>query len=175
MNDQNTARMYVTFPSLFMERMEGEALDARLANEYGNKFAKQPDREGRYPCLPYGFECGDGWYKLLFQLCENITHVVRIHDLKPCMGQVKEKFGLLRFYLRFPDDVVVVEPGDDCVRGAVVERKAGVELIYRLIHEAERQSGITCMRCGKAGVMRTNGWHHVSCDACEALQETEFG
>jgi hypothetical protein len=57
--------------------------------------------------------------------------------------QVKEKFGMLRFYA----------PGND--------------RIYDLIDLAERLSCVTCEVCGKYGKLRGHSWVRTLCNGCE--------
>lgn len=46
-----------------------------------------------------GFECGDGWYGLIYGLCAALQDATD-HNGEPQVvaSQVKEKFGSLRFY-----------------------------------------------------------------------------
>ena len=95
--------------------------------------------------IGFGFECGDGWYKLLKNL------VIKISELdtekKVRVVQVKEKFGTLRFYT-----------------GA-----HSTEAIDDLIWQAEKLSAETCDVCGgKSKVKNKNGWLHNICDICES-------
>jgi hypothetical protein len=52
-----------------------------------------------------GFECGDGWYDLIYTLSRDIEKAANEIGLKPdspdwpMCRQVKEKFGSLRFYV----------------------------------------------------------------------------
>ena len=48
-------------------------------------------------CMPWGFECGDGWYDLIYQLSKDLMATCD----KVRAVQVKEKFGGLRFYYCF--------------------------------------------------------------------------
>ncbi|GAC1607826.1 MAG: hypothetical protein NVS3B3_11340 [Aquirhabdus sp.] len=54
-----------------------------------------------------GFECGNGWYQIIYDLSQEISGY---HDLYPEMyfevTQVKSKLGSLRFYVRGGDAVV---------------------------------------------------------------------
>jgi hypothetical protein len=47
------------------------------------------------------FWCGDGWYEIIFQLCERLEPLVANLDdaMQFQVMQVKEKFGGLRFYV----------------------------------------------------------------------------
>ena len=88
----------------------------------------------------FGFECGDGWYDILDNLCGAIKeHTYDGDDLY--VDQVKEKFGRLRFYLSREDDV-----------------------IHGMVTLAEYMSGHTCEMCGERGTMSTKGWMVTLCD-----------
>ena len=171
MNKENTLKLYQAFPSIFLREVPKEEVERRAKNEFVAEESKI-DFDGKMARLHYGFECGDGWFDLIFGLCENISHLARIHDLSPVIAQVKEKFGSLRFYLQFPDDIKVVDEGDGCGQGAVIERKPGVEAIYRLIEEAGQKSASVCEMCGAPGTMRRDSWHHVACDPCESARRS---
>jgi len=93
-------------------------------------------------CLAWGFECGDGWYKILDDLSAKITKLIDKAPNKDCRAsQVKEKFGTLRFYVNnYRDDISDV------------------------IDEAEELSGKTCEECGEPGKMRYGGWISCRCE-----------
>ena len=95
-----------------------------------------------YPSL-YGnlyFECGEGWYQILKDLSDEITKLDPENKVR--VGQVKEKFGTLRYYL------------DD----------GGSESIYKAITKAEKLSEFTCEVCGQPGKERPSGWIKTLCD-----------
>ena len=79
------------------------------------------------PSTPGGerFECFDGWFKIINDLCERLEKL-KLPSLK--IRQVKQKLGSLRFY----------------VDGANVKA-------MWLIDHAESLSEITCERCGQPG------------------------
>jgi hypothetical protein len=95
----------------------------------------------------WGFECGDGWFNIINQLCSNIQHRIDWKNKKEevvpqvVAAQVKEKFGTLRFYY---------DGGDDYIHG--------------LTSMAEAMSGVTCETCGKPGKFRGKGWYYTACD-----------
>lgn len=66
----------------------------------------------------------------------------------PRASQVKEKFGELCFYMS----------------GATAE-------IYKITHEAERKSAITCENCGQPGKLREEGWLFTLCDECNTIKQ----
>jgi hypothetical protein len=77
-------------------------LEEKLFTDFPLLFEKNADI--RTSCMGFGFECGDGWYELLRELCERLYPLVE--KIVPdefgysCRAsQVKEKYGTLRFYM----------------------------------------------------------------------------
>jgi ribosomal protein S14 len=110
------------------------------------------------------FECGDGWFDIIWSLCEEIeNNLIQQKEKDPKQTtinilkdknnffkvvQVKAKFGTLRFY---------------------IEGSANVEEIHRFINEAENKSAITCEKCGKPGKLMAKGkggWVTALCRIC---------
>ncbi len=84
------------------------------------------------------YQCGPGWKKLIDPLVEQCkAENVRI-------GQIKEKFGTLRFY---------------------IDSGASPALL-NAIKQAEHESGHTCDVCGaKDAQLRDDGeWYRTRCD-----------
>lgn len=102
-----------------------------LYRDYGGPASKT--------CMCWGFECGDGWFDILYELSKKLS------DADPeCIAlQVKEKFGLLRYYTNHATDET-----------------------ENLIREAERKSSETCEECGEPGELRKGGWLRTLCDKC---------
>lgn len=97
------------------------------------------------------FECGDGWFDLLYKLSLKIAKHIEVKKLENFgVSQVKEKYGTLRYYTYYEDD-----------------------LISQFIEEAERESAVTCEQCGKQGEMRNlSGWYMTLCSEClESLEK----
>lgn len=94
-------------------------------------------------CLAFGFECGDGWRDLLWDLCCDIQNLNPPPDFE--VHQVKEKFGGLRFYA-----------------------SGGTHEILDRIHRAENGSYDICERCGsREGVnVSESGWITTRCAKC---------
>jgi hypothetical protein len=109
-----------------------QELDEQLCAKYPKIFK---DRHGdmKETLMCWGFECGDGWYNIIDQLCANIQHHIDWkQEQKEKYGrgegcsqvvavQVKEKFGTLRFYY---------DGGDDTIGG--------------MVRMAESMSAVTC-------------------------------
>jgi hypothetical protein len=84
----------------------------------------------------YGFDCGDGWFPLIKELCEKLGRL-RMPNFE--VVQVKEKFATLSFYVT-----------------GVPERYDKV--VNLLIGNATRKSAKTCEDCGKPGALRRLKW-----------------
>ena len=110
-----------------------EALSTKLLDDFPRLF-----RHRDASSLQRGFECGDGWFDLIYKLAQDIEAVAYEGGLNPdgdewpqCR-QVKEKMGSLRF-----------------VVFAVAEYRAVYKCIGDLILAALNQSLQICERCGK--------------------------
>jgi len=99
----------------------------------------------RHTMMPLGFEHGDGWFDLLWQLCESLeTFVVAAEQETGCpfeVLQVKEKFGGLRFHTNYSNDA-----------------------ISTVIEAAKVESFATCDICGQPGKPRDGSWIQTVCD-----------
>ena len=121
-------------------------LDELLCQKYPLIFANRylPMNE---TAMCWGFDCGDGWFNIVDQLCSNIQHHIDWKNKKEKVveqvvaDQIKEKFGTLRFYY---------SGGDEHIAGMVAM--------------AESMSSVTCEDCGKPGRSRGFGWITTVCD-----------
>ena len=119
-------------------------------------FAKQ--MEERFPKMfaePYGgFCCGEGWWPILEALCGQIQHHIDWKNkttevvAQVTVGQIKEKFGGLRFYY---------SGGDDVIDG--------------MVRMAESWASRSCETCGNRATKQTTGWIKNLCD--EHFEEYE--
>ncbi len=139
-----------------------QELDEHLCQKYPKIFK---DRNGdiHETLMCWGFECGDGWYNIIDQLCANIQHHVdwaqeqkeKYNRGEGCSQvvavQIKEKFGTLRFYTN-----------------------GGDEQIYGMIRMAESMSAVTCEVCGNSGKLRSGGWIRTLCDSHEEERQTKY-
>lgn len=81
--------------------------------------------------MGFGFECEDGWYDLVRRLAADIVAHAADAGLKPLAVQVKQELGTLRFSVDKAD-----------------------AHIHSLCAAAERQSSLTCEKCGMPGQLR---------------------
>lgn len=137
MNSELEMKLQADFP--FMQR--------ESTSVYGNI----------YRC--WGCECGDGWYSLIYELCNEITRAFELED-KPVsiiIKQVKEKFGKLRFYYTFGDDLLSsVDERDILLRSE----------IKRIVKNFEGRSTNICEICGNDGHLRKDTIIKSMCDNC---------
>jgi hypothetical protein len=118
---------------------------------------------GRYPklyqgynlpmtetCMCWGFDTGEGWFRLIDQLSADITALDEKNGSTTIAVQVKEKFGGLRFYIQ-----------------------SGSDAAYDLIDAAEEESLKTCETCGEPGTTRGGGWISTLCDSCWSKKQGE--
>lgn len=122
MSPENTRRLYAAFPRLYAGR----------------------NRSITESMMPFGFECDDGWFDLVWRLSE------KLEPLGVEAMQVKEKYGALCFYV-----------------GSAPHEA------FDLIDAAEAESTRTCERCGAVGKTRDAGWIWTLCDVCWAKKLEE--
>lgn len=138
-----------------MKRELDEALCAKYPKIFVNRHAPMTET-----AMCWGFECGDGWYNILDNLCSNIQHYTDWNNENYAKGhkqykqvpqvvavQVKEKFGGLRFYY---------DGGDDHISG--------------MVRMAEAWADNTCEECGNPGKSRKGGWIQTLCDKHEEIR-----
>ena len=106
------------------------------------------DRRGNMTqtCMGWGFDCGDGWFQLLWNLGLHLEAV----SPESVAVQVKEKFGTLRFYTH-----------------------GTTELGYLVTSLAEHLSHKVCETCGMQGTIvgpeEPGGyWIINACEPCRA-------
>jgi hypothetical protein len=98
-----------------------------------------------------GFLHDDGWFHILWQLCEDLVPLVAELEQATVrqfeIPQVKEKFGGLRIHVNGADDA-----------------------IRQRIEAAERESFRTCEVCGQPGELREGSWIKTLCNEHIQLQ-----
>lgn len=105
-------------------------------------------------CMAWGFTCDDGWYWLIYNLCDALQWDID-HNRRPQVvaSQVKEKFGTLRFYV-----------------GSATEEQ------FATIHFAEFLSGSLCELCGSTRQVKQTkgGWIKTLCDKCMKAEQEKW-
>ena len=87
----------------------------------------------------WGFECSEGWFDLLWNMCVELRKL----GFDTGFAQIKEKFGTLRAY----------------ANGVTDEQ-------WKVIEKAEIDSETICEVCGAVGKLRGKGWVYLRCDKC---------
>ena len=120
--------------------MKQELTDALFA-KYPELF-KGKDMPITVNLMPFGLECGDGWHKLIDEMCGHLVELAILQGSWPLFVQIKEKFGGLRCY---------------------ADNTTALQSI--VIDYYESRSYHTCEQCGEMGKVR-NSKHWVStlCD-----------
>ncbi len=86
----------------------------------------------------FNFECDDGWFDIIFDLCRYMQQEVNNSGCEQVVAaQVKEKFAGLRFY-----------------------SSGGNEVTHAMIEKYSKLSSQTCeVTGGKGSVHEKNGWY----------------
>ncbi len=119
MSPDKTRRLFDAFPGIFRDK----------------------DADMRNTAMCWGFECGDGWFEIIWSLCTELEKLGE--DI--VASQVKEKLGGLRFYIQ-----------------------GGSDAAYALISKATKESVKTCEQCGKPGRSHGTEWIWTECETCQA-------
>lgn len=132
-------------------------LDERLCAAFPHLYY-QRNGDLRTTALCWGFQCGDGWFQLLWDLSAKLEPLCIAEDAKYrkenpediggpyfCVSTVKEKYGTLRVYLHHSTDEM-----------------------EELLNEAEDRSATVCESCGSAGAyINAEGyWKSTRCVPC---------
>ena len=99
-------------------------------------------------CMCWGLCVGDGWFDLLWKLCEDIKKALTPEEWKKFrVHQVKQKFAGLRFYSDYHTEI---------------------EDIIRVAEEASYE---TCEACGKPGRMVGDCYVQTLCEECSPIKK----
>lgn len=162
-------------------------LDDKLCRDFPNLYS---DRHVsmQETCMCWGFNCGDGWFDIIYNLsskleplitpfinkiCAKCEHTKEAHDFGMCnivYGQDTLPEGSLMcdcapFHSGHPRASQVKEK----YGGLRFYMSSSTEEMEKLIDKAEECASKTCEQCGKTGSLRTtsHGWYYTSCDKCD--------
>lgn len=119
-------------------------LDKFLCKKFPNLY-NQRKLSMNQTAMCWGFECGNGWFELIFNLSENLEKEIKKKSNRKefSASQVKEKFAGLRFYMTCETDKM-----------------------SNFIRKAEKLSYKICENCGEKGKCRGISWISTRCDKC---------
>lgn len=129
----------------------------------------------------WGCQCGDGWYKMIHDLCQEITDRYEKDGIPVdiVVEQIKEKFASLRFYYSYPDSPPAFH-ALDFLGGSSIrlypesdndEHKGLRKDIAEIVRKYEELSRTVCEICGEKGEARMDlRWKRTLCDSCYEKQ-----
>ena len=158
-------------------------LEAKLGEEFpfmrmGKTVHEQIEEYGKIKDLygAFGCSCGDGWYELLRSMCSEIVSAYEQEGIAVDIRvlQVKEKFGMLRFYHAYTDadeEISALDAADGLSIRFQPGRSDFHKKIDGIIEKWEKESANVCMSCGKPGKLRNDlSWIQTLCDDCYKKQ-----
>lgn len=138
----------------------------------------------RQTCMVWGFECGNGWFDLLYDLCLDLEYLSRGKNIEIIAVQVKEKFGGLRFYYTTRQPETIFSELSRKFQNWMFNHKYGVAY-WKLVHlkekilwksietkienrvnKAEQDSYKICEQCGAPGKQMGKFWIYTMCNKC---------
>lgn len=130
-----------------MKQELDDALVRDFPNLYRDRNAPMTDT-----CMCWGFTCEDGWEPLIREVSEKLEPLCIGNNNRA--GQVKQKFGGLRIYMDYDENISVEDRNK----------------IFEITVDAQTKSWEICELCGNPGELR-NVKHYVSvkCDDCFKL------
>jgi hypothetical protein len=141
-------------PEAGADRHVKKELENRLAERWPSWFDMTGDV--RRTLMSFGFMCGDGWFDLIWRLCERLEPLVATLEQQTSekfeVVEVKNKFSGLRFYTSHSHGSRTLP---------------AIEAIRKCIEEAQAESFDICETCGKPGQPRAYSGYmpiHTLCD-----------
>lgn len=128
----------------------------------------------------YGFEVGDGWFQLIYDLCTEIEEIYKEYDQPVTMklAQVKSKFASLRWYYDLPGKETGIHAFDFIGSGSIRMYPEGEDnslesKIAECVRRAEAKSTTVCEKCGAENAELCNEppvfrWISTLCPDCKA-------
>lgn len=173
-----------------------DKLDKKLCEQYPKIFRDRtaPMTE---TCMCWGFECGDGWYNIINQLCACIqAHIdwqekqraidIKYNDVITSamagnLAPLEEYYGGWRNADEMMSEALdrglrtVPEPVAQVVAIQIKEKfgtlrfyySGGDDEISGMVRLAEAMSAVTCEDCGSPGEQHHGGWIRTLCDQHE--------
>jgi exoribonuclease II len=162
-----------------------DELEQKLVKKYPEIFSDYGG-DPMQTCMTWGFECGDGWYNIIDELCSNIEKIrekYKKRNIEVIAVQVKEKFAGLRFYFHYTENSNIFNKLNRYIQRIMFSRKLGIpywwlankkrkvwkspyEKISDLVERAELESCKTCEQCGEPGKVIQGCWIRTLCEKC---------
>lgn len=154
-----------------------EELDYFLVKRFPEFFKNRYD-SAHDTSMCWGFECGDGWFNLLYQTCVLVEgHIKHIEQQNEFRQKIKDSILSGKevhetWQEEYKKNLLEPKPVPMFVASQVKEKfgtlrfyyDGGDEYINGVVSFAENSSGHTCEECGKLGKIRHGGWVRTLCD-----------
>lgn len=180
-----------------------EELDKALCENYPRMFQNR-NKSMQESCMFWGFECGDGWYKIIDALCYQIQNHVewkrkqRVGDLLRMRAAKKGRDALIKFlagdgqvrdwHEERADEIlengdrpitpychhVVVDQVKEKFGGLRFYCRGGDEATRGMIRMAEAWASVTCEVCGNPGTPTSSGWIKTLCEVHKKEREERY-
>lgn len=146
-----------------VEVTEESNMKKEIQDEFYKKYPHLfHEKDMSIPCQARGLWVGDGWEKILDDLCKQLTLIYKATGIQTTFVQIKEKFGTLRAYHdTFPNDKFSEE-----------DNELWRNIIDSIVGSTEYKSSYTCEVCGQYGTIRKGGWLKTLCGK-HVKKETE--
>ena len=156
-----------------------------MAKRYPDIF-RDTDKGPMHSLMCFGCDCGDGWFKLIDDLCAYITqlreqrqlifvkkelrvespsgydnNILEVPSPKAVFDQVKEKFGTLRVYFHVESEPLETVKGGDRIDLADYNKVVHQfdKAVYSATNYVEFLSSRTCEKTGNPGKLHSKwGW-----------------
>lgn len=149
-----------------------EELDVLLVKRYPEIF-KHRNEDMTRTAMCWGFECGDGWFDIINNLCFALSEPLRraIRDLESATKFLGQNELWTQERLDAAKTNVDVARANIPVAEQVKEKFGtlrfyidnGNDLAYALVDFAEAMSETTCEVCGNKGTLYPLGWMRTLC------------
>ena len=128
--------------------------------------------------VPFGFECGDGWYWPLRRLSvklEGLNIMLAKYDMAIMATQIKEKFATLHFYFNVipinAEEIPDTPENAQKIHEQEVMMEYANEMAEEYIAQAEKECMEVCEDCGTQFYesnprVMTTGWMNILCKEC---------
>ena len=143
-----------------------DELELKLQEDY--PFMKQNRVNGeKNSYIRFGCECSSGWYRLINNLCQEISEKYAEYQLPVdiVVLQVKQKFATLRFYYEYEDAPCKLQ-ALDFIGGSSVRfepekseeepKRSLRKEIREIVRKYEKKSASVCEICGVDNAERRN-------------------
>jgi len=124
-------------------------LSERIYNDFPELFGFRDDM--KMSLMAFGFDCGDGWFGLIYNLTKNIYEVAKktgvLNERDFYVESVQEKYAGLIYCITYGNDDM-----------------------FDLINEAETESCKICEICGDEGSCKHGPWFKILCDKCHKIK-----